>query len=106
MKKLLIIGGGIAGLSAAWAASRSSAGIDITLVDRDQRLGGKIRTDWAEGFLLEEGPDSFLTSRPEALRLCEELGISRRLIARTPRRSPPSSCTAISSPPCRKDSPA
>jgi oxygen-dependent protoporphyrinogen oxidase len=88
MKKLLIIGGGITGLSAAWAASRSSPGIDITLVDRDQGLGGKIRTDRAGGFLLEEGPDSFLTSRPEALRLCEELGISRRLISRTPRRNP------------------
>jgi protoporphyrinogen/coproporphyrinogen III oxidase len=88
MKRLLVIGGGIAGLAAAWEASRSAERVDITLVERDQRLGGKIRTDSARGFLLEQGPDSFLTSRPEALRLCETLGIAGRLIARTPRSVP------------------
>lgn len=88
MKRLVIIGGGIAGLSAAWEASRSGAEPDITLIERDERLGGKIRTDSIEGFLLEEGPDSFLTARPEALRLCHELGIAGGLISRTPRRVP------------------
>ncbi|MGA2477293.1 MAG: protoporphyrinogen oxidase [Spirochaetia bacterium] len=90
MKRLLIIGGGIAGLAAAWEASQSAERVDITLVERDQRLGGKIRTDSAWGFLLEQGPDSFLTSRPEALRLCQVLGIAGRLIARTPRSVPSS----------------
>ena len=87
MKKLVVIGGGIAGLSAAWHASRSraSSGLEITLVERGQRLGGKIRTDSVDGFVLEQGPDSFLTSRPEAVRLCEELGIARRLVSRVPR---------------------
>jgi protoporphyrinogen/coproporphyrinogen III oxidase len=90
VRKLLVIGGGIAGLAAAWQASRSAEKVDITLVERDQRLGGKIRTDSAWGFLLEQGPDSFLTSRPEALRLCRQLGISSRLVARTPRGVPTS----------------
>lgn len=86
MKRLLIIGGGIAGLSAAWAASRANAELEITLVERDERLGGKIRTDMVDGFLLEQGPDSFLTTRPEALELSEELGIAGRLVPRTPRK--------------------
>jgi protoporphyrinogen/coproporphyrinogen III oxidase len=90
VKKLLVVGGGITGLAAAWQASRSAEKVDITLVERDQRLGGKIRTDSAWGFLLEQGPDSFLTSRPEALRLCRQLGIANRLVARTPRGVPTS----------------
>jgi oxygen-dependent protoporphyrinogen oxidase len=85
MKRLVIVGGGIAGLSAAWQASRSGNELAITLVERDERLGGKIRTDSMEGFILEEGPDSFLTQKPEALRLCEDLGIADRLVPRTPR---------------------
>ena len=85
MKRLVIIGGGIAGLSAAWEASRSRADWDVTLIERDERLGGKIRTDSIEGFVLEQGPDSFLTQKPEALRLCEALGIAERLVPRSPR---------------------
>ena len=89
MKRLLIIGGGITGLSAAWSASRSGAkDLEITVVERDDRLGGKIRTDSTRGYLLEQGPDSFLTGRPEALRLCEELGIDGRLMPRIPRPVP------------------
>ncbi len=84
MKKLFVIGGGIAGLSAAWHSSRTG-GVEITLVERGGRLGGKIRTDLVDGFILEQGPDSFLTNRPEAVRLSEELGISGRLVSRTPR---------------------
>jgi oxygen-dependent protoporphyrinogen oxidase len=87
VKRLVIIGGGIAGLSAAWEASRSGAELDVTLIERDERLGGKIRTDSMDGFLLEQGPDSFLANRPEAVRLCEELGIAGRLIPRTPRKA-------------------
>ena len=90
MKKLVIVGGGIAGLSAAWHALRSgpsSSALEITLVELGQRLGGKIRTDSVDGFVLEQGPDSFLTNRPEALRLCEELGIAERLVSRTPRQA-------------------
>ena len=89
MKRLVIVGGGITGLSAAWSASRSGAkDLEITLVEREDRLGGKIRTDSSQGYVLEQGPDSFLTSRPDALRLCEELGIAGRLVSRTPRSVP------------------
>ncbi len=85
MKRLLIVGGGIAGLSAAWQASRSPAeDVQVTVVEREDRLGGKIRTDSSGPYLLEQGPDSFLTSRPEAVRLSEELGIAGRFQSRRP----------------------
>jgi oxygen-dependent protoporphyrinogen oxidase len=60
--------------------------VEVSIIERDQRLGGKIRTDSQDGYLLEEGPDSFLTNRPEFVRLCKELGLAERLVPRTPRR--------------------
>jgi protoporphyrinogen/coproporphyrinogen III oxidase len=86
VKRLLIIGGGITGLSAAWEASRLAAHLSIMLIEQDQRGGGKICTDLVDGFVLEAGPDSFLTTRPEVLRLCEDMGIAAGLIPRTPRK--------------------
>ncbi len=82
VKRLVIVGGGISGLAAAWTAVK--AGIDVTLIEREQRLGGKLRTDRVEGFLLEAGPDSFLSRKPAAAQLCEALGISSRLQPRRP----------------------
>src|SRR5271169_501308 len=87
MKRLLIIGGGITGLSAAWEASRLAPDLAITLIEQDEKVGGKIRTDLADGFVLEAGPDSFLTTRPEVLRLCQDLGIADGLIPRIPRKT-------------------
>jgi oxygen-dependent protoporphyrinogen oxidase len=75
-KRLVIVGGGIAGLAAAYYAQKS-AGPDlaITLIERDPRLGGKIATDTPDGFVIEGGPDSFITQKPWALQLCRELGV-------------------------------
>ena len=89
MKRVVIVGGGIAGLSAAWSLSReTSRGLEVTLLEREERLGGKLRTDTVDGFVLEHGPDSFLTTRSEALELCEQLGIDGRLQPRLPRPVP------------------
>ena len=83
MKRIAIIGGGIAGLSAAFyleRARRSGADLQWTLLEKSERLGGVIRTEQHDGFVLEAGPDSFLTAKPEAARLCRELGIGAELI--------------------------
>ncbi len=88
MKRLVIIGGGISGLAAAWAARRATSEVAITLLERDARPGGKIRTDSVDGFLLEQGPDSFLSRKLAGVRLAKELGIDGRLLARTPRSVP------------------
>jgi protoporphyrinogen/coproporphyrinogen III oxidase len=84
MKRIAIIGGGIAGLSAAFyleKARRSGAALQWTLFEKSDRLGGVIRTEQRDGFVLEAGADSFLAAKPEAARLCQELGIGSELIS-------------------------
>lgn len=84
MKRIAIIGGGIAGLSAAFyleKARQGGASLQWTLFEKTDRLGGVIRTERRDGFVLEAGPDSFLTLKPEAARLCQELGIGDQLIS-------------------------
>ena len=82
--KLVVIGGGITGLAAAHRAvelarERSTA-LELTLVEGRDRLGGTIATERAGGFLIEAGPDSFLSEKPWALALCRRLGIEDRLV--------------------------
>jgi len=84
MRRIAIIGGGIAGLSAAWRleqARQGGAGLEWTLFEKSSRLGGVIRTERHDGFVLEAGPDSFLTMKPDAARLCRELGLADELIS-------------------------
>ncbi len=83
MKRVAIIGAGISGLSAAYYLERERrAGADLqwTLYEAGDRLGGVMRTDHVEGFLVEAGPDSFLTEKPAAAQLCQDLGIADQLI--------------------------
>jgi oxygen-dependent protoporphyrinogen oxidase len=78
---VLVVGGGITGLTTAYTLARS--GIPTTLVEVSDRLGGKIRTESVDGFLVESGPDSFISYRPAALELARELGLGDAIIAPT-----------------------
>ena len=61
--KVVVVGGGIAGLSAAHRLTESGhSGLEVTLLERSDRFGGTIRTVERDGCLIELGPDSFLTS--------------------------------------------
>jgi protoporphyrinogen/coproporphyrinogen III oxidase len=85
MPRIAVIGGGIAGLAAAHALVRAPAAalpasLEIVVVEAGPRLGGKIATERAEGFLIEAGADSFSTRRPDALELVEELGLAGELL--------------------------
>jgi len=85
MTHVTIIGGGIAGLSTAFYLQKKSreAGlsIDYTLIEQSPRFGGKIITDTTtEGFVIEGGPDSFITQKPWGIQLCRDLGVTDRLI--------------------------
>lgn len=76
--RVVVVGGGIAGLTAAYRLSRQ-AGADVVLLEAGDRLGGKIRTEHVAGFVIEAGPDSLVTFKPQALALAAELGLSERL---------------------------
>jgi oxygen-dependent protoporphyrinogen oxidase len=82
--RVAVIGGGIAGLAAAHRlielARERGRHIDVRLFEASGRLGGTIRTERADDFVIEGGPDSFLSEKPAALRLCERLGMTDRLI--------------------------
>src|SRR5687767_6725137 len=78
MSRVVIIGGGISGLAAAYYLNK--AGIRSVIVEREPRLGGVIRTDNIEGCVVEQGPDSFLSTKPAARELAEELGLGSELI--------------------------
>ena len=82
--RLLVVGGGIAGLSAAHRAveiaRERGIAVELTLVEARERLGGSIASERTDGFLVEAGPDSFLSEKPWALALCRRLGIEDRLV--------------------------
>jgi oxygen-dependent protoporphyrinogen oxidase len=80
--EVVVVGGGITGLSAALALQ--DAGRDVVLVEASPRLGGVIRTDAVDGFVIEGGPDSILAQKPEGLALCRALGLADRLIPTRP----------------------
>ncbi len=88
--KLTIIGGGIAGLSAAYYATKNIPEADITLLESDSHWGGKISTDrinFDDGtFIIEGGPDTFLASKPWGVALCKELGLGERLHGTNPHK--------------------
>lgn len=83
-----IVGGGISGLSTAYylqlEAARSGVSIDCTVIESTSRLGGNVQTENTEGLVIEAGPDSFLTLKPQAVNLCEKLGLSDKLVGTNP----------------------
>ena len=75
---VLVVGGGISGLAAAFELTR--AGVPVVLVEASDRLGGKVGTERVDGFLVEHGPDSMLTTRPAGVALVRELGLGDDLV--------------------------
>jgi len=84
-RRVIVIGGGIAGLAAAHRvielAKDQSLSIELHLLEAAPRLGGTIATERIGDFLVEAGPDSFITEKPWALRLCERIGLGSRLVS-------------------------
>ena len=79
-RKIAIIGGGITGLAAAHRCMTRSPAAEMTLFEGSDRLGGIIHTRRQEGYLLELGPDSFITNKPGGVQLCEDSGFTDQLI--------------------------
>ncbi|MDS9470306.1 protoporphyrinogen oxidase [Sporosarcina pasteurii] len=83
-KKVVIVGGGITGLSAAFymqkEAQEKGLPLDVLLVEASNRLGGKIQTVKRDGFIIERGPDSFLIRKKSMGILAEDVGVADELV--------------------------
>lgn len=84
MRRLVIVGGGITGLAAAWTARRLAAripdGFDIVVLEKERQVGGKALSPMDRGWLVESGPGGFLGGRPELTRLLEDAGLATQAI--------------------------
>jgi oxygen-dependent protoporphyrinogen oxidase len=83
MPDALIVGGGIAGLSAAYELHKR--GVSFLLLEQTARPGGVIRSEDVDGYTIDGGPDSLLVQKPEGVALCREIGLGDRLV---PTRKP------------------
>ena len=80
--KVVVVGAGIAGLSAAYDLLR--AGAEVTVLESERRAGGVIVTDRPEGrWIVEGGPDSFLAADQDIPQLAGELGLPDRIVRQT-----------------------
>jgi oxygen-dependent protoporphyrinogen oxidase len=78
-ERVLIVGGGISGLATAYFLSRYA--IPVTIIEKTNRTGGLIKTDFIDGCRLEAGPDSFIATKPAVSELAEELpGLTEEII--------------------------
>jgi protoporphyrinogen/coproporphyrinogen III oxidase len=80
--RVAIIGGGIAGLAAAFEVEKAratGADVEYTLFEAREQLGGSLASETVNGVVLERGPDSFLSEKPAGAELCRELGLADQL---------------------------
>ncbi|GEM_PF-13895 len=87
-RRVAVVGGGISGLSAANKISECARAvgetIELRLFESGPRLGGAVETRERDGFLMEQGPDSFFSEKPAALELCRRLGLEAELTGTRP----------------------
>jgi protoporphyrinogen/coproporphyrinogen III oxidase len=76
---VIVIGGGIAGLSAAYELSRTP--LSFVVLEAGPRAGGVVLSEEIDGYTIDGGPDALLVQKPDGIRLCEELGLGSRLVA-------------------------
>jgi len=87
-RRIIVIGGGISGLAAAWriqqTSRKSGHPLNLQLFEGSPHPGGSLQTSQRDGFLLEMGPDCFISEKPRGVGLCRELGLEAELIGTRP----------------------
>jgi protoporphyrinogen/coproporphyrinogen III oxidase len=84
MKKrhIIVLGAGISGLSAAWYLNRAAQPVDITVIEKSDRVGGWLHTEYTSDFLFEKGPRAFRADKSrQAMQLIQDLGLSDQIIS-------------------------
>lgn len=82
-RRIAVVGGGMAGLGAAYELERhrrDGESVEWLLIEKDGRLGGKVRSERVDGFVIEGGPDSFIVEKPWPIQLARELGVEERVL--------------------------
>jgi oxygen-dependent protoporphyrinogen oxidase len=80
---IVVLGAGIAGLSAAAEALKLAPAANVYVLEASQRVGGLMHTQQVGGLLLEHGPDSFVASKPDGMSLVQELGLTQHVVTGT-----------------------
>lgn len=82
-KRVVVIGGGISGLSTAYSLREHAAqgDFELLILDKNPRVGGNIVSEKTHGFLIEGGPDCFLSEKPWAMELCKRVGLEEELLS-------------------------
>lgn len=82
--RVTIIGAGVSGLACALRllelSKENNIPLELNILDAGDKAGGTLTTVEQDGFLMEEGPDCFITEKPAALELCKKLGLEGQLI--------------------------
>ena len=80
---VVVVGGGVGGMAAAYElgreAARRSLDVQVTVLEARERVGGSILTERVDGCIVEGGPDCFVSEKPWAIELIEEVGLGARL---------------------------
>lgn len=83
-QRIAIIGGGMTGLTAALylqkEIEKETIDAEYVLYEADNRLGGRIQTDYTDGFVIEQGPDSFLARKTSMSELANDIGLGEDLV--------------------------
>lgn len=80
-RRVVVIGGGVSGLTAAFEVVRTGGDFDVVVLEGRSYVGGNIRTLAIDECIVDAGPDGVLTSRPEGIALCRALGLEDELMA-------------------------
>ncbi|HTM26055.1 MAG TPA: protoporphyrinogen oxidase [Vicinamibacterales bacterium] len=78
--RVVIVGGGIAGLAVARAIRDQAPGAEVIVLESHDRVGGNVRTERIDGYVCEAGPDGFLDNAPATLEFIEQIGLTRQLL--------------------------
>ena len=80
MPRIVIVGGGLSGLAAAFRIRQHLPTAELTLLERQPTLGGNVGTERTDGFTVERGPNGLFDAKPHAVQLCRDLGLGGQLI--------------------------